>query len=424
MYFIYTFMLALGLALALPYYLVRFRKYFPTFGDRLGFLKIPQLHGSIWIHAVSVGEVKAVEKLIERLRQQFPGKALVVSTATSTGQQLAQARRDIVDHTFYFPIDLPWCIRPAVERVDPEMVIIAETEIWPNFLRACRTHGARVVMINGRISDKSFSRYRLVRRWLRRVFEDYTIIGMQSETDRQRIEAIGADPRKVTVLGNLKYDTVNSSGSVNDGLANFLADWKPLWIAASTMPGEEELILQAFKEVLKEHRSLKLMIAPRHPQRFDAVAEIIKRRGFQMLRRSDLNASPPLPEGEGSRFNIFLLDTIGELAGLFPYASVVYIGGSLVATGGHNLLEPARHGKPIVFGPHMENFRDIARLFLDARAAIQIQNSTELAPVISPLLSNRQRASELGRNALTIVEQNSGATERVLQILEPVEAHR
>jgi 3-deoxy-D-manno-octulosonic-acid transferase len=188
MYFIYTFTLALGLLLAFPYYLVRFRKYLPTLRDRLGLLNLPQLQHSIWVHAVSVGEVKAVEKLLEGLRREFPDKTLVVSTATPAGQVLARQRRDVIAHTFYFPIDLPWCVMRSLNRVNPEMVIIAETEIWPNFLRACRSRGTRVLMINGRISDKSFARYRIVRRWLRRVFEDYTIMGMQSETDRQRIE--------------------------------------------------------------------------------------------------------------------------------------------------------------------------------------------------------------------------------------------
>src|SRR6185295_6789771 len=253
MYFIYTLILTLGLVVTFPYYLVRFGKYFPTIADRAGFLKVPQLHRSIWVHGVSVGEVKAVEKLLERLRQQFPGKPLVVSTSTPAGQQLARERRDIVDHTFYFPIDLPWCVRRTVDRIDPEMVIIAETEIWPNFLRACRMRGTRVVMINGRISDKSFARYRLVRRWLRRVFEDYSIIGMQSEMDRRRIEAIGADPQRVTVFGNLKYDVIASSRPLDAALSSFLETWKPIWIAASTMPGEEDFVLDAFVELRKTH---------------------------------------------------------------------------------------------------------------------------------------------------------------------------
>jgi 3-deoxy-D-manno-octulosonic-acid transferase len=267
-------------------------------------------------------------------------------------------------------------------------------------------------MINGRISDRSFSRYRVARRWLRRVFEDYTIIGMQSEMDRQRIEAIGADPRKVAVLGNLKYDAVASSRTIDHALAAFLRDWEPLWIAASTMPGEEELVLDAFQELRRNHPNLKLLIAPRHPDRFNAVGEIIEKKGFDMVRRTQL-------AGAG---NVFLLDTIGELAAVFQYATAVFVGGSLVRTGGHNVLEPARQGKPIVFGPHMENFRDIARLFLQAKAAIQLQSPHELVPAISNVLGNPAYAAGLGRNALAVVQQNTGATERVLQVLEPVEA--
>jgi 3-deoxy-D-manno-octulosonic-acid transferase len=415
MYLAYTFILSLGLILTFPFYLLRFRKYRATLADRFGFLKIPRLEHSIWVHAVSVGEVKAVEKLVERLRQQFPGRPLVVSTTTPAGQELARQRRDVVDHTFYFPIDLPWCVHRAVDHVNPEMVIIAETEIWPNFLRECRRRKVRVVMINGRISDKSYSRYRLVRPWLRRVFEDYTNIGMQSEMDRQRIEAIGANPGKVTVLGNLKYDAAVSSQRVNNDLRDFLRDWDPLWIAASTMPGEEEFVLDAFQQILKSHPNLKLLIAPRHADRFDAAADIIKGRGLEPMRRSKLGG----PSG-----NILLLDTIGELATIFQYATVTFIGGSLVPTGGHNILEPARYSKPIVIGPHMENFRDMARLFLEANAAVQVQNADELAPAISSLLSNSQHATEMGRNALAIVQQNTGATERALRLLEPVEVRR
>ena len=420
MYFIYTFILALGLIVTFPYYLVRFRKYLPTLADRLGFLKIPQLRRAIWIHAVSVGEVKAVENLVKRLRQQFPEKTLVVSTATTTGQQLARDWSAHVTHTFYFPIDLPWCVRRAVNRVDPEMVIVAETEIWPNFLRACRARGTRVVMINGRISDKSFSRYRLARRWLRRVFEDYTIIGMQSETDRERIEAIGADPRKVTVLGNLKYDAAASNGIVENALAAFLDKWHLVWIAASTMPGEDELVLDAFEQVLRRHPDLKLLIAPRHTDRFDSVAELVKGRNLQMVRRTQLHAMAANFEQP----TVLLLDTIGELATVFQYATIVYMGGSLVPTGGHNVLEPARHAKPIVFGPHMENFRDIARMFIEAKAAMRIDSPAQLGPAISQILVDSQQASDLGRRALAVVRQNTGATERVLRVLEPLEVHR
>ena len=419
MYFTYTFILTAGLLVTFPFYVVRFRKYLPTLSDRLGFLRLPQLHGVIWVHAVSVGEVKAIERLVERLRQQFPQRRIVVSTATPTGQELARRRSDIIDHTFYFPIDLPFCIRSTVDRIDPSMIIIAETEIWPNFLRICRGRNIPVVMINGRISDKSFARYRLVRRWLRRVFEDYTMMGMQSEMDRKRIEAIGADPQKVTVFGNLKYDVVAGGQAIDALLTDLLSKWNEIWIAASTMPEEEELVLDAFAELQKTNRKLKLIIAPRHADRFDAVAEIVKKRGMPYIRRSLLNSHPG-----GGDFAVLLLDTIGELSALFQYATVVFMGGTLVPKGGHNILEPARHCKPIVFGPHMENFRDIARLFLETKAAVQIQTPGELAPAIRSILSDTQLASRLGRNALTIIEQNTGATDRVLRFLQPIEARQ
>ncbi len=418
MYFLYTLALTVGLLLIFPYYLVRFRKYLPTVPDRFGFVKLPQMQDSIWVHAVSVGEVKAVERLLEGLRQQFPDKPLVVSTVTPAGQELARERIDIVHGTFYFPIDLPWCVRHVLDRLRPEIVIIAETEIWPNFLRECRIRGIRVMMINGRISDKSFTRYRLVRRWLGRVFKDYTIMGMQSETDRQRIEAIGADPQKVTVFGNLKYDAVAVGKPLDARLERFLSTWQPIWIAASTMPGEEEFVLDAFARVRETHPRLNLIIAPRHTDRFDAVEKILERRGQRWMRRSQL------PHSDHRSGNILLLDTIGELAALFHYATAVFVGGSLVANGGHNILEAARHRKPIVFGPHMENFRDMARLFIEENAAIQIQNAAQLAPAIEQLLVHPERASAFGNNAHAILLEHKGATDRVLQFFQPVGAGR
>ena len=325
-------------------------------------------------------------------------------------------RSDIIDHTFYFPIDLPFSVARVLARVDPQTVIIAETEIWPNFLRACSDRQIPVVMINGRISDRSSGRYLLVRRWLSRVFADYTIMGMQSEMDRQRIQAIGADPGKVTVFGNLKYDLPATARPLDTVLASFLRNLQPLWIAASTLPGEEELVLDAFAALLPSRPDLKLMIAPRHADRFDTVEEIIKRRGFAYARRSRLSGNSSAP--------VLLLDTIGELAAAFEYAAVVFMGGSLVAKGGHNVLEPARFKKPIIFGRHMENFRDMASLFLKGNAAIQIQSASELSPAIEKILSNSQLAAELGRNAQAIIEQNTGATDRVLRFLQPAEAGR
>jgi 3-deoxy-D-manno-octulosonic-acid transferase len=251
---------------------------------------------------------------------------------------------------------------------------------------------------------------------LARVFADYTVIGMQSETDRKRIEAIGADPNKVTVFGNLKYDVPGSSRPLDTLLAAALQNSPQIFIAASTLPGEEEFVLDAFASLRKTHAGLRLVIAPRHADRFDAVDELVKRRGFACTRRTRLDSEDSA--------GVLLLDTIGELAGTFQYATAVFMGGSLVPKGGHNVLEPARYEKPIVFGPHMENFRDVTRLFLESKAAIQIQAPSGLAPAIDRILSDRQFASELGRNARSVVERNTGATDRVLQVLRPAEARR
>jgi 3-deoxy-D-manno-octulosonic-acid transferase len=417
MHFIYTLLFMAGIIAVSPYYLLQFRRYQPTLADRFGYLKLPQLRRSIWIHAVSVGEVKAVERLIEKLRVQYPSHPIVVSTTTTTGQQVARERVDIIDHTFYFPLDLPMCVRRVLDRLQPEMVIIAETEIWPNFLRACRQRSVPVMMVNGRISDKSFARYRLIRGWLRRVLADYTMIGMQSEMDRRRIEEMGGDPNKVAVTGNLKYDVVGNERQLDPLLAKVLTLWRPVWIAASTMAGEDESILAAFTELRARHPDLKLIIAPRHPDRFSTVETLAKNLALRCTRRTALNGNPIAAD-------VLVLDTIGELSAVFQFANVVFMGGTLAPTGGHNVLEPARHRKPIVFGPHMENFRDIARVFIEGRAAIQIAHSNELAGAIGRILSNPELAAELGSNAGNVIAQNTGATERVLRFLQPVEARR
>jgi len=408
MYLVYTFLLYIGLVLTLPWYALKFRKYFPTLKDRLGFLKIPTLHRSVWVHAVSVGEVKSVRKLVQKLRSAHADQPLVLSTITPAGQELAANTRDLADYVFYFPLDLPGAIRRTLDRVQPELVLIAETEIWPNFLRECRRRGIRVVMVNGRISDRSFPRYRMVRRWLKRVLNDYTLMGMQTQTDRERIESIGADGRKVEVFGNLKYDALDVQRTLPPDLPATLSSMTPLWIAASTMPGEDELILDAFSELRKRHRDLTLLIAPRHPDRFDAVERTIRSRGFTCTRRTRLERGA----------DVLLLDSVGELAFTFRHASVVFVGGSLVPRGGHNILEPAAFSNPIVFGPYMENFRDIRDLFIGAQAAIEVRNEAELAPAIDRLLTDTQRAAELGARARQVVEENTGATERVLAYLQ------
>jgi 3-deoxy-D-manno-octulosonic-acid transferase len=416
MYLVYTFLLYTALLLTLPWYALKFRKYAPTLKDRLGFLKIPTLQRTVWVHAVSVGEVKSVRKLIERLRLSHSGRPLVLTTTTPTGQELAQNTEGLADYVFFFPLDLPGSIRRTLDRVNPELVLIAETEIWPNFLRECRKRRIPVVMVNGRISDRSFPRYRVVRRWLKRVLDDFTLLGMQTETDRERIESIGADTRKVTVLGNLKYDALEIEKALAPDLSDILTSRPDLWIAASTMPGEEELVLEAFSELRKRHANLTLLIAPRHPERFDGVERTIRSSGFTCARRSVMGqAEERSPTAGGA--DVLLLDTVGELASTFRHASVVFVGGSLVPTGGHNILEPAAFGNPIVFGPHMENFREIRNLFLESRAAMEVHDAVELAAEVDRLLTDPQSAAELGSRARRVVDENAGATDRVLEHL-------
>lgn len=404
MYRTYTWAVRLGLIVLSPYFLLRSRRYWPTLADRFGYLKLPQIHKTIWIHAVSVGEVKSMENLISRLRQEFPGRPIAVSTTTPTGQQLARDRRDIVDYSFFFPLDTPGALNRTLDRVRPHLVIIAETEIWPNFLRLCRERRIPVMMINGRISDKSFPRYQRVRHWLRPVLANYTVMGMQSEMDRRRAELIGADPKNVQVFGNLKFDVKASSRLLDPRLESWLRICGELLIAASTMPGEDELVLNAFQALRATRSELKLLIAPRNPDRAAAIAQMVRKRGLGVTRRSELAGST----------DVIILDTIGELASCFQFASVVFMGGSLVQRGGHNILEPARFSKPVIFGPHMENFRDIARLFLQSNAAVQIPSAEALAPACEKILADSELAQTLGNNAHEVVMRNTGATDRVV----------
>ncbi len=416
MYAIYTFVFTLGLLVALPYYLLGFKRYGLTITERLGFVDGAG-KPSIWVHAVSVGEVKAVDRLIERLRQELPDRRVVLSTTTLTGRRLAQ-QRDDVDRLVYFPLDIPPAVRRSLGRVRPELVVIAETEIWPNFLRECRRRSIPVVMVNGRISDKSYARYLLGRRWLKTVLEDYRVLGMQSEMDAVRIRSIGANPQKVVVFGNIKYDLRATSTALDPALGDALESCQPLLVAASTAVGEEQHVLEAYRSVRTGHPNLKLLIAPRLSQRFDEVEGLLRASEFRFRRRSEIvdAVGSGNAHKDGSE-DIILLDSIGELSAVFEYATLVFMGGTLVPRGGHNVLEPARFEKPVLFGPHMENFRDMARAFLAARAAIRVRDVDELVAELDRLLNTPSVAAEVGRNGKRLLEENSGATEKALEAI-------
>ena len=419
MYFLYSVLLGAALALLSPYFLLkglRQNKYLHSLGGRLG--AVPEgarqpaprssagaAPGAVWVHAVSVGEALAVEPLLRELRQRFPGRRLLVSTTTRTGQELA-AKRLGADATFYFPLDFAFACRRTLAAVKPALVVIAETEIWPNFLRAAHRAGARLAFVNGRISDRSFGRYRFWRFFLRRALENVDLFLMQSEEDARRIRELGASPGRVAVGGNLKFDLPAPARPAFLAGLEKAAQGAPIVVAGSTLATEEEKLLDAL-EVCAQAKGRKavLLLAPRHPERFDDVAGLLAARGLRFIRRSRWTMNDARPD-------VVLLDTLGELAGAYAAATVAFVGGSLVPAGGHNPIEPALWAKPVVFGPSMENFRGVARALLDAKAAFQVKSSQALGILLAALLSDPVACQRAGEAARQLVERERGAAAR------------
>ncbi|HEX4566343.1 MAG TPA: 3-deoxy-D-manno-octulosonic acid transferase [Vicinamibacterales bacterium] len=393
---------------------VRHRKYIGSLRQRFGYLPISfNLDGeeSIWIHAVSVGEVLTARALLPQLRERYPRYRLFLSTTTMTGQQIARNSLQLVDEVFYFPFDLRFIVNRTLRLVKPKLFVMMETEIWPNLLRACRQNGVRTALVNGRISSRSYPRYRLARPLFRRVLDNVDRFCMQGEESARRIIDMGADPDRVVVTGSLKFDSLELPGTTagadrgrNRVLRYFrIAPDRPVIIAASTLKGEEEPVFEAFQRIRARVPDTLLIIAPRKPERFDEVEQIARRGGWRVARRSEL------PVDAEPRQDVVVLDTIGELAPLFQVGTAVFVGGSLVDQGGHNIIEPAVFGKAIVFGPYMQNFAEIARAFVENDAAIQIRTPRELEHALLGLLNDPVRRARLGAAARALVEANRGA---------------
>jgi 3-deoxy-D-manno-octulosonic-acid transferase len=422
MYFLYSLaIVCYGMLVAprLLYDAVRHRKYVGTLKERWGRLPAainPQGVPSIWIHAVSVGEALATRALIPALRVRYPDHPLWLSTTTQTGRAVATGL-DGVDGLFYFPFDLPSIVARVLDRVRPELFVMVDTEIWPNLLHHCELRGVKTTLVNGRISDRSYPRYRLVRRFFRRVLAGVDRCCVQSEESGRRLIDLGAPPTRVTVTGNLKFDALSMTDSrsplVRDGVlrAFRVATGRTVVMAASTHAGEEMPVLEAFGHIRRRDPTALLVVAPRHPERSGEVTALAVGHGLEVVRRSELPV-----DGE-PRAAVVVLDTVGELATLFQIATVVFLGGSLVPAGGHNVLEPAAWGKPVVFGPHMENFAEIAELFLANRAACQIRSADALEPALSALVRDPVRRAALGAAARALVDANRGATDRSLTVL-------
>jgi len=422
MYLLYSLALAAAFLLSAPYWLIqmlRQGKYRAGAGERLGRVPARLLPASggpavVWMHAVSVGEVLAASGLVAELKTLFPGSRVVVSTTTATGQKLARERFG-EENVFYFPLDFAFAIRPYLRALQPRLVVLAETEFWPNFLRLARESGARVAVVNARISDRSLPGYRRWRWLLSRILGNVKLFLAQSEEDKRRLISIGAAAERVQVAGNLKFDTHAAFlPPALDPLRAALAAAGPAQtvVCGSTVEGEEDLLLRAFEVVLTRHPQAAMVVAPRHPERFDAVAGLLAASGTPWRRRTALAA------GERVAGGVLLLDTIGELSAVYALGSVAFVGGSLVARGGHNILEPAQRGCAILVGPHTENFRDIVRIF-DRAGALRVvrPDPQALADVLLQLLGDRGARSHLGELARQTWQAHSGATQRTLDAL-------
>jgi 3-deoxy-D-manno-octulosonic-acid transferase len=399
---------------SLPYWffqMARHGKYRKGFAERLGRvparLQLPGEHEkAIWVHAVSVGEVLAVAGLIEELQRRLPQHRIFVSTTTDTGQALARQRFSEAN-VFYFPMDFAFAIRPYLKALRPQMVVIAETEFWPNFLRLAHTGGARIAVVNARISDRSWPRYRRFRGLLRRVLGNVDLFLAQTAEDAARLRDIGAHSGRVRVTGNLKFDIpAPVAPAIVASLRKSVSEagGGPVLVCGSTVDGEEPLLLKAFQNLLVRHPRAVMILAPRRPERFAAVAALLRQMSIRFWRRSVWN-------GEALSGGVLLLDTIGELAALYALADVAFVGGSLVAHGGHNIIEPAQFGVATVVGNHTENFRDIVGLFQSCDA-VRVVGPAELPLVLMELLANDAERKALGSRAAETMRSQAGATER------------
>jgi 3-deoxy-D-manno-octulosonic-acid transferase len=442
-YFIYSLLMGFAALLLLPYWLVqglRHGKYFSNLGQRLGFSfpslakLLVQRPGAIWIHAVSVGEALSGVTLARRLKEAYPDRPLIVSTTTITGQKLARERMPFVDAVIYFPLDWAFSVRRAIEAVRPSLVLVLETEIWPNFLREAERRTIPVLFVSGRISDRSFERYQrylgvfgfFLRPFLKKALSNASGFLMQSEKDAERIRTLGAPADRVRVSGNLKYDLELPAATP---LSNWLeAEAKrrgrsPIIVAGSVVATEEPHVLIAFGTLQGEHPKALLVLAPRKPERFDSAAEFIEESHRKFIRRSKLAIAGPSYSAAGASENgaisedvtVILVDSIGELASLYRVADGVFVGGSLVPSGGHNILEPAAFGKIPVFGPSMENFAEIASRFVTAGAAVQVESPEDVGVAWIEFFRNPERMKKMGETARNLVEGSRGAADRALE---------
>lgn len=402
--------------------------------ERFGFSEYKKV--DIWVHAVSVGEVLACIPFLKALRGELTGKKIAMSTTTYTGQKIARERFPEADIIMYAPVDSPICTRRVVNSLKPEIFITVETELWPSLFQALNQAGSHIIILNGRISSESYKGYRTIKFLMKKVLSKVDYFFMQNAVDAERITKLGADKNKVGVMGNFKFDMQLDQSTNLDWLEGAHRD---ILLAASTHKGEEELILEAYSRIKKSNRHLRLIIAPRHPERFGEVAELLESGNYQYIKRSELRKTGDRSQESGVRGqeeggrskdsgvreqgtddrdlpDIILLDTMGELSRVFSRVTIAFIGGSLVPAGGHNILEPAYWSKPIIFGPFMDNF-PFAKDFLESSAARQVRNIDDMVATVEDFLDNREGAVTTGKNAKLLFDKNTGAVKKAIELV-------
>ena len=391
------------------------RSYHERYGQRFGFGYPLMTGGSIWIHAVSVGEVQAAVPLIKALAQQFPDRRLLVTTITPTGAERVNALFGNKVQHCYIPFETPLAVTRFFNSVKPAIALILETEIWPNLYHECGQRDIPLILVSARISPNSVGAYRRFLPLFRETLSYGIVIAAQSETDAERFRSLGAAPERTKVTGNIKFDIELPEDLLERGNAlrrdNF--DDRPVWVAASTHDREEEQVLHAHEQVCKQFPNALLVLAPRHPERFATVRSLLNKQGFNFVARTD--GVPCTSETE-----VYLGDTMGDVPLFFAAANVAFVGGSLVPIGGHNLLEPAALGRPVVTGPHLFHMQDIAEKFEKVGASIAVNNADQLGTAVADLFADEARATDIGNRGREIVQQNRGALDRLLSLLEPL----
>ncbi|MGE3537007.1 MAG: 3-deoxy-D-manno-octulosonic acid transferase [Candidatus Tectimicrobiota bacterium] len=419
MYLLYTLCLILGGLLLLPGVLwrcLRGASYHHDLAERFGRGRLaapgPEVAaGGLWFHAASVGEVQGIQPIIAALRRQVPTMPVVLSTFTPAGKHLAQRLVPEAAVIFVLPWDFPWLMQRLLRRFQPRLLVIQETELWPNLLRAAARQQVPVALVNGRLSQRSFQRYRWLRPGMRRVLDHVTLLLAQSASSAQRLRCLGAAAERLHVAGNTNIDRALLAAE-QPGSPPVIAPWvhgRRLLVAGSTHEGEEAVLLEVYRRLASRYADLLLVLAPRHLERLDTVLRLIQRSPYQALRRSDYAA---WPETAGSGPAVILLDTMGELAGLYSLSTVAFVGGSLVPVGGHNILEPAVYARPVFFGPHMHHFPELAAMLCQAGGAMQIHGPDDFTEHLRRLLEAPEEAAAMGQRAFCALAANRGALER------------